>query len=202
MVNASTDIDIDFADREQALSGLMHVAATRFERNEFLRHPSGVYFQEVPIDPFTGWCSVPYEKAQELGYFKIDFLNNSIYQGVRDEAHLDELLKREPEWSLLEDRTIVSMLAHIGEHFGTVQTIRPKSIEDLALVLALIRPGKRHLTYMPREMIEADIWKPNPDGYVFKKSHSVAYAVSVVVQMNLLVEQTVALLELEQQANS
>lgn len=201
----TTDIDIDFADREQALEGLMHIRASMHasgnsvdamqEKNR--RHPSGVYFQDVPVDPFTGFCAVPYKDAAELGYFKIDFLNNSLYNDVRDEDHLDELVNKEPDWKLLEHRELVALMVHIGEHFGVVQSIKPTSVEDLAVVLALMRPGKRHLLGKNRAEIDAEIWKTEGAAFQFKRAHALAYAVSIVVQMNLLCEQTAAEMEID-----
>lgn len=185
----STDIDIDVADREKALAGLPCVEASKVSTNEGRqRHNTGVYFQNVPVDPIDGYCSIPFKEAAELGYFKIDVLPNTIYVGVRDEAHLIELLEREPAWELLESPEFVGLLAHIKSHFDIVETIKPRSIEDLSVVIALIRPGKRHLVGKPRHVIEADIWTKSDD-YAFKKPHAVAYAASIVVQMNLLVEQ-------------
>ncbi len=61
-------------------------------------------------------------------------------------------------------------------------------MSDLALCLALIRPGKRHLVGRPRAEIEADIWTPDTEGYQFKRSHAFAYALSLAVQMNLMSE--------------
>lgn len=201
----TTDIDIDFADRDRALDGLMHIAASRKATDVGLddggdkntKHPSGVYFQDVPTDPFTGLCSIPYKDSAELGYFKIDFLNNTLYRDVRDEDHLDELVNKEPDWLLLEYREIVKMLVHIGDHFGIVQRIKPKSVDDLAVVLALMRPGKRHLLNLDRETIDNEIWKPNPDGFTFKRAHAIAYAISIVVQMNLLCEKAAREIESE-----
>ena len=181
-----TDIDIDFADRDHALRNLPHVAATLLSRGDIALHPSGVYFQDAPIDPIVNGCSILYEEAADLGYFKIDFLNNTLYLDVRDENHLNELMEREPVWELLELRDFVDELAHLRDHFGVVQIINPKSVEDLAVVLALIRPGKRHLLGKPRAYIDAEIWKPDPDGYAYKRSHAIAYSVSITVQMNLL----------------
>lgn len=194
MAKVTTDIDIDFADREQALAGLLHVRASRVDKDALTRHPSGVYFQQIPLDPFSGCASIPFQEAGDLGYFKIDFLNNTLYQDVRDENHLRELVDREPEWSLLEERDIVGMLAHVSDHFAVVDVIKPRSIDDLAIVLALIRPGKRHLLHQKRDWIEAEIWKAS-DEFTFKRAHAIAYAVSIVVQLNLLVEKTVAQLE-------
>lgn len=193
MSKVTTDIDIDFADRDSALVGLMHVAATMEQKGQPARHPTGVYFQNVPIDPISGNASLDYEKSAECGYFKIDFLNNSIYAGVRDEEHLIELMQ-DPDWEMLEVPEIVSMLAHIHNSFGLVQMIMPKSVEDLAVVLALMRPGKRHLMGKPRAEIDAEIWKAS-EGFVFKRAHAIAYAMSIVVQLNLLIETTGAALD-------
>ena len=57
------------------------------------------------------------------------------------------------------------------------------------MILAMIRPGKRHLVGKSWEEIEADVWiKPQDDIYFFKKSHSYSYAVAIKVQLNLLCE--------------
>jgi hypothetical protein len=187
MVRVTTDIDIDFADRDDALKGLMHVPASMEQKGEPVRHPTGVYFQNVPVDPLNGYSSLNYEDAADNGYFKIDFLNNSLYTGVRDEEHLISLMA-EPEWDMLEAEEVVERLAHIHSSFGIVKSIKPKSVDDLAVVLALMRPGKRHLMGKPRAEIDSEIWKEGKDGYQFRRSHAIAYAVSIVVQLNLLCE--------------
>lgn len=184
-----TDIDIDFKDRNSALAVLPHIPASMVNKGQTARHNTGVYFQNIPVDPFHNIASIPYEKAEDLGYFKIDFINNSVYETVKDGEHLEKLLAFEPDWSLLSDPDIVGMLAHIHSHFDVVDVIKPQSVNDLAVVLALIRPGKRHLLHKTRAEIDADIWKQPADGtYYFKKAHAIAYAVSITVQMNLLVE--------------
>jgi len=185
-----SDVDIDLGDRVAALRFLPHIPAMMTSKGTEQAHNTGVYFQNIPTNPLTNLASIQYKQAEELGYFKVDFLNNTVYQGVRDEAHLTELMNREPLWDLLKDPDFVSLLAHVHEHFDIVDVIQPKSVEDLAVVIALIRPGKRHLLHLPRNEIDADIWNiPNDGSYCFKKAHSYAYAVSIVVQMNLLVEQ-------------
>jgi hypothetical protein len=194
MAKVTTDIDIDFADRDSALVGLLHVAASRDHNGDKIKHPTGVYFQNVPTDPFNGFSSLDYEAAAEQGYFKIDFLNNTIYTDVRDEEHLISLME-EPDWDLLEHEEIVSMLAHIHRSFGLVSSIRPRSVDDLAVVLALMRPGKRHLMGKKRNEIDAEIWQTGEDGFVFKRAHAIAYAVSIVVQLNLICEKTAAAID-------
>lgn len=197
MTAITTDIDIDFFDRNAAIVNLPHVPAMMVRDGERVRHPSGIYLQDVPVDPITGYCAFDYDEASRLGYCKIDVLSNSLYEGVRDEDHLLHLMEHTPDWSLLEHKAIVDNLAHIREHFGTVRAIKPQSIDDLAVVLALVRPGKRHLTYRPRHEIDAEIWQPDSSGYVFKRAHAIAYAVAIVVQLNLLCEQTAAAINAE-----
>lgn len=53
----------------------------------------------------------------------------------------------------------------------------------------MIRPGKAHLIKRPRFEIMRDIWIPTT-AYHYKKSHAIAYAASIVIQLNLLVETT------------
>jgi DNA polymerase III alpha subunit len=70
--------------------------------------------------------------------------------------------------------------------------MKPRSVEQLAMVLALIRPGKRHLIGKIWPAVESEIWKLSNDGeYVFKKSHAIGYALAIVVQMNLMIEEAV-----------
>lgn len=190
MINADTDIDIDFADKDVALLGLKHIPALIMnEAGAPSKHLSGVYFQNIPICPLTATASIPYKEAPKRGYFKIDFLNQSVYKEVRDEDHLIDLLNREPIWELLDEPEMVSQLAHIHNHYDIVQKIAPRSIEDLAVVIALIRPGKRHLLSKTRDEIDAEIWTKNEDDlYVFKRAHALSYAALIVVQMNRVCE--------------
>jgi hypothetical protein len=54
------------------------------------------------------------------------------------------------------------------------------------MVLALLRPGKKHLIGLPWKEVAETVWDKGSDGYSFKKSHAIAYAQLVVVHMNLL----------------
>jgi DNA polymerase III alpha subunit len=183
------DIDIDFVDREQALGLFKHVRASREEDNHLVKHNTGVYLHEVPINAVTGLCAVPYETAEDRGYFKIDFLNVSIYKGVRDEAHLNQLMETEPLWDLLEQTDFTDLLFHVSGHGNVLKTMKPKSIEQLAAVLAIIRPAKKNLLGKSWDEVLEQVWqKPTTDEYYFKKSHAIAYATAIVVQMNLICE--------------
>jgi hypothetical protein len=68
--------------------------------------------------------------------------------------------------------------------------MKPQNVEQLAAVLAVIRPAKRHLIGKDWVTVMNDVWvKPTSEEYYFKKAHGIAYAVAVVVQMNLICEQ-------------
>jgi DNA polymerase III alpha subunit len=184
------DIDIDFIDRDQALKLFKHTVASRLDNDTMVKHNTGVYLHEVPVDIDTGLCAVDYKQAEELNYFKIDFLNVGMYKGIRNEAHLIELMNNEPLWDLLEQEEFVNLLFHVNGHCGILRQMKPKNIEQLAAVLAVIRPAKRNLIGKDWETVLSEVWqRPEGEEYYFKKSHATAYAVAIVVQMNLICEQ-------------
>jgi len=181
------DVDIDFADRQQALKLFRHTPASIIKDGEIEKHKTGVYFHETPIDPIAESCSFDYKRAEERGYFKIDLLNVNLYEGIKSEQELVELMLTEPDWDMLKDKNIVDQLFHINGHYDIVSKLEPKNIEQLAAVLAIIRPAKRGLMYKDWQTILREVWvKPADESYYFKKSHAVAYAQAIVVQMNLL----------------
>ena len=187
MSNVTFDIDIDMPDRSKILDIIEHIPAGIIKNDVLTKHNTGVYLHEIPTHPITGVSTIDYKEAEDRGYFKVDFLNNSVYADVRDNDHLDELINTEPMWELLEHEEFVKELPHMANHFDIVKVIKPQSVEDLAVVLALIRPGKRHLLEKDRKEIDNNIWNINEeDSYTFKKSHAISYAVTIVVKMNLL----------------
>lgn len=184
------DIDIDFADRNKILDIIKHVPATILEKGVSKKHNTGVYSSSIPVNPLTGNASLDYKVAEERGYFKIDFLNVGIYKDVRNEEHLTRLLNQEPLWDLLEQDDFSNLLFHVNGHGAILRTMKPKSIEELAAVLAVIRPAKRYLIGKDWPVVKNEVWqKPSGDEYYFKKAHAVAYAAAIVVQMNLICEQ-------------
>ena len=185
----NTDIDIDVADRNKLLRLIKNTPAMMNTKGRKQRHNTGVYFHEVPTDPFTGLATVDYTEAEQLGFFKIDILNVNIYESIKDPTELDELLSMEPMWELLEHREVVEKLFHIHSHYDIVKRMRPRSVEQLAAVLAVIRPAKRYLLGKDWDTVNREVWvRPEGDEYFFKKAHAVSYAVAIVVQLNQLVK--------------
>ena len=186
-----SDIDIDFGDREQVLKLIKHIPATIVRETGPVKHNTGIYVTQIPIDPFLASASIDHKVAENRGYVKLDFLNVSLYSKIQNEQHLIDLMNREPEWSKLYDLDFCSQLIHIGNHYNTLLKMPEPvdSIERMAMFMAVIRPAKRHLIGQSWSEVSKTIWAPDPNGvYGYKKSHGIAYAHLVVVNMNLLTD--------------
>lgn len=180
------DIDIDFANRDEILRILTYTAA-RLPNGR--RHNTGVYVTDIPTDGFQRIASIDYKTAEQRGYFKFDFLNVSIYGNIESEEEIQELIGIEPMWDLLEYEEFANQLFHVGNHHEILKKMKPKSIEQLAAVLAIIRPAKRYLQDSDWEKIFKEVWIAPSDGkYHFKRSHSFGYSLAIVVQMNKIVK--------------
>jgi hypothetical protein len=131
-LKSSTPISKIFADWPQAMQVV---------NGRALKHPCGIYPQSIPTDPISGLAAIPYKDAAKIGYFKIDMLHNSVYSHFESKAEINALLELEPEWDLLKVSSIVKQLFQISKHFDLIKTIKPKSVDDLADAIALIRPG-------------------------------------------------------------
>ena len=180
------DIDIDFADRSIILDQITHrVAKLDSEK----KHNTGIYVTEIPHNPVDNLSTIDYKSAEERGYFKLDFLNVSIYKDIRNEEHLNELMENEPIWELLTHKEFSDQLFHVAGHHTVLETMKPSTVEQLAAVLAIIRPAKRHLIGKSWNTVINEVWnKPEDGSYYFKKAHAVSYAMAVVVHMNLICE--------------
>ena len=181
----SADIDLDFANREDVLKLIQHTPA---RQSNGRKHNSGIYVTDIPWDPVNQCAAIDYETAEQRGYFKLDFLNMSVYQLVKDPAHYQEMLDATPPWQRLwTDHTWASQLVHVGQYTNLLEIMRPDSIQRLAAFISIIRPGKAHLQTRPWAEVFASVWDGDTSrGYTFKKAHSISYAMLVSLHMNLL----------------
>lgn len=184
----SADIDIDFADRDHVLKLIQHTPARQVVQGQVRRHNSGVYVTDIPYDPINKCASLDYETAENRGYFKIDFLNMTVYKLIKDPAHYEQMLAAVPPWNKLwQDTDWAQQLVHVGNYTDLLKNMRPSTIPQMAAFISIIRPGKAHLQNQPWKDVFATVWDGNDtQGYTFKKSHSLGYAMLVVLHMNLL----------------
>lgn len=186
----SADIDIDLADRDQLLKLIQATSARQLHQGQVRRHNSGVYVTDIPYDPVNQCAAIDYEQAEQLGYFKIDLLNMSVYQLIKNPGHYDDLLSQNPPWERLWiDTEWTRQLVHIGNYTELLKSMKPDSIPRMAAFISIIRPGKAHLQNRPWAEVFESVWDGDDSrGFVFKKSHSISYAALVTLHMNLLSE--------------
>jgi hypothetical protein len=183
------DIDIDIGNRDKLLALIKHVPAAINRDGKWIKHNTGVYVTDIPIDPINNMASIDYQIAEDLGYVKLDVLNQSVYEQVKSNEHLDQLMSIEPRWDMLDYREFVAQVIHINNHYDTLKKMPEpvNSIPRLMMFLAIIRPAKRHLIGQDWKKVAETIWdKPEDGSYAFKKSHACAYAHLVKIHMNLL----------------
>lgn len=185
------DVDIDLKTDFDPMDYFpMAVRASMIKENDLVKHPAGAYFQSMHKDKVTGLAAIPYDRAEELGYFKVDFLHLSVLNFFDSKEEIRELSKIPPDWALLESAVVVKKLFQLHRHYDLVQQVKPRSVEELADCIALIRPGKRKLiaAYL-KNKTEARKFlyrKEENEQYSFKKSHAIAYALTIVLQLHLI----------------
>lgn len=193
------DIDLDVATTFNPLDMFpTMVRASIVQRGELTPHACGYYCQPIPKDRITNLAAIPYNLCDQYGYRKIDFLHLSTYDHISSPKQLKELQSQEPNWNLLQDPFVLERISHLGtknedgrlKHLKMIQMINPRSINDVADCLALIRPSKSHLLqdYLNDKQKTREILyiPPTNDQYYFKKSHAIAYAFNVVVELNMI----------------
>jgi len=184
----SADIDIDLADREQLLQLIQVTPARQLHQGQVRRHNSGVYATDIPYDPVNACAAIDYEQAEQLGYFKIDLLNMSVYQLIAGPEHYQSMLAKEPPWERLwTDAKWAGQLVHVGNYTELLNAMRPDSIPRMAAFISIIRPGKAHLQHQSWTEVFESVWDGDDSrGFVFKKAHALGYSKLVALHMNLI----------------
>ena len=184
----SADIDIDLADRDQLLQLIQATPARQHHQGQVRRHNSGVYVTDIPYDPVNACSAIDYEQAEQLGYFKIDLLNMSVYQLIKTPEHYNAMLSQEPPWQQLwTDAEWAKQLVHVGNYTDLLAAMKPDSITRMAAFISIIRPGKAHLQNRPWAEVFESVWDGDDSrGFVFKHAHAIGYAALVSLHMNLL----------------
>ena len=184
----SADIDLDLADRDQLIQLIHAIPARQLQQGQVRRHNSGVYVTDIPYDPVNACASIDYEQAEQLGYFKIDLLNMSVYQLIKSPEHYEQIMAQEPVWAQLwTNIEWAKQLVHVGNYTDLLETMRPDSIPRMAAFISIIRPGKAHLQNRPWAEVFESVWDgDNSRGFISKHAHAIGYATLVALHMNLL----------------
>lgn len=165
------------------------IRASQVNNEKITKHPAGVYFQQLPLDPISELAAIPYDKAERYSYFKVDFLHLSLLDYFENKQQLRALMKKAPDWGLLLDDAVIPVLFQLRNSAELLRYVKPCSVEELADCIALIRPAKIHLQdqyVLNKERTRKELYKmPLPQG-CFKRAHAIAYAFNVVVQLHLI----------------
>jgi DNA polymerase III alpha subunit len=187
------DIDLDFPSAFNPPDIFKQaIPASMVKKGELVKHNCGYYLQEMPVDKVSGLAAIPYENADKFGYFKFDFLHLSLLDHFSSKEEIQTLIKIEPDWSLLLDEKCVIKLFQLSKHYDLLQCVEPTSVVELADCIALIRPGKRQLLgdYLrDKEQTRPLLYRQGSDDKsAFRKSHSTAYALTIVLQLHLIAQ--------------
>ena len=183
------DIDIDLQTTFSPWHLFPWTRSSMIKNDDLAPHPCGVHPQKIPMDDITGLSAIPYKEAEALGYSKIDFLHLSIYDHFHSREEIEGLLELEPDWGLLLIPEEQKKLFQLSNHGDILSNIKPRSIEELADVLALIRPGKRQFAKLYKSQKNSTrkiLYAKDENGFSFKKSHAIAYAHVIVLQLHLI----------------
>lgn len=185
------DIDIDFKPNfVPSTIFKTAIPASIVKNGELNKHPCGIYFQNIPVDSHTNIAAIPYEEAAACGFFKIDCLHLSPLDKFESKQQIRELLKKEPVWELLLYDEVVEQLFQLHRHADVLKILKPTSVQEVADVIAIIRPNKRHLIdlYKKNKVLHRPhlYRNSNDDKSSFKRSHAIAYAYTVVLQLHLI----------------
>jgi len=188
------DVDLDVGDRDAVLNLFprgIGASLLASDKTRLIKHETGMYLQNIPSDPDTRLAVFPYKDAEERGFMKMDILYNRVYADLIP-VELDALMEMETDWDwyldprfYIEDVT-TSSLVHLGGYYKVVKRHPPKSVGDLAVLIAMIRPAKKHLVGKPWETILSEIWTKTDEGFAFKKSHSLAYGLLVSLHAKVI----------------
>jgi hypothetical protein len=183
------DVDIDvFTSIERERYGIRAIIYDS-DNQRITPHPCGVYFPDcgIPIDKETDMASLDYKQAEDIGFMKVDLLSNTVYDGFVNKQEVLDALHADVDWSRFREYDFVKSLPQLSEHVELVMDIKPESIDDLADILALIRPAKRQFIddyKVNKDEVRKKLYIKTGKGIMFKKSHAYAYAAMLICFIN------------------
>lgn len=133
------DLDIPAKESETIRKGLLRATVLN-EKGEYQPHPAGVYFYKS-VPSFDGLCVLDYKTMEKNHFQKIDILNNSYLDDISStelDKYITKIENEDIDWSRLWKYEHTYQL---GKYPGILREFKVGSVMDVAIVLALIRPG-------------------------------------------------------------
>lgn len=151
-----SDLDIDIPSNKSDIVRNSFIRASVLnERGELQPHPAGVYFYKN-IPTFNNMSVIDYKTIEGNNYQKIDILNNNYLNDISNDEmdfFISKIESEEIEWGELWKFENPYQLA---KYPGILREFKVESVMDVAIVLALIRPGSVHNYEKMKKFIHTD----------------------------------------------
>lgn len=136
-----SDLDLDIPSKESTTIKDGMVRATIInDRGDAQPHPAGVYFYK-DIPSYQGLSLLDFKQMEQHNYQKIDILNNTYLDNLTEvELNMFVTLIEEEDidWSLL---WAFKKPYQLSKYPGILREFKVSSVLDVAILIALIRPG-------------------------------------------------------------
>lgn len=133
------DLDIPSKQSDNIRNGVVRGSVLN-DRGELQPHPAGVYFYKS-IPSFDGIAVLDYKSMEAKEYQKIDVLNNTYLDDITPKE-LDQYIQLiendDINWQELWEYEEPYQLS---KYPGILREFKVQSVMDIAIVLAVIRPG-------------------------------------------------------------
>jgi len=133
------DLDIPSSKSEIIRNGLTK-ASILTEKGTYQSHPAGIYMYAA-VPSFNGVAIIDYKEMEKMEYQKIDILNNTYLDGISNKEMIEFISKIEEEDIEWKDLWRYAEPYQLGKYPGILREFKVSSVMDLAIILALIRPG-------------------------------------------------------------
>lgn len=136
-----SDLDVDIPSLESdAIKGDLVRSCVKNDRGELQLHPAGVYFYKS-VPSFEMMAVIDYKHMEKKNYQKIDILNNTFLDDISKEeydSYINKIEDGDIKWEQLWEYESPYQLS---KYPGILREFKVASIMDVAIVLAIIRPG-------------------------------------------------------------
>jgi len=204
-----SDLDLDIpSTQSDVIKGTLIRGSVKNDRGKRQPHPAGVYFYKS-VPSFEGIAIIDYKTMEKYDYQKIDILNNTFLDNMTAEelnSYIEIIENEDIDWESLWQYEDAYQLSNYP---GILREFQVSSIMDVAIVIAIIRPGTLPNYEKMKKFIHTDtilnkksdkikdILKEtygiaifdeqfkkmgiNDDKYRYKKPHSLGYAYVLLI---------------------
>lgn len=137
----NSDLDLDIPSIESLrIRERLPKASIKNQKGDLQPHASGVYFYKN-LPTFEGMSVIDYKQMEQADFQKIDILNNTFLDDITVESFsefIEKINSEDIDWKSLWDYENPYQLSNYP---AILREFKVSSVLDVAIVLAIIRPG-------------------------------------------------------------